>query len=468
VKATWRDRSTDMSIEVDSLRTRTLLVLVELLRTNRLTRDKELALLGEHLFVTLFGPAPDDEQGPRSLFMEAVRTVAAEGKTSRRLMRVSLEIDADAANLGSWPWEYLYIPEEPHDPDTGFFVGERTNFVLTRQLPLSVSEQLENIRPPLKILFVVLSPASEPPATLSASTSDRLQRIEYEAVLNTLLDLRKEEEAPSRIVLRVLTEEHRDNGERLPDEEIGSITRATYRRFQGAVEDFEPHVVHIIGHGRYRNEGGTPSGQIAFLNPDSTFGWVSDKFLANGLQDSPSLRLVFLQACESAETQSSPYQVISGLAQRLAQRGVPAIIAMHFQVQNQVANEFAQSFYRKLAERTGIEVAMHAARRELRNAAPSGEAELADFAVPVLYLRGSGALLTPLEVPAPPVRTVAESTAAEPPRPVMPDAQRYGDQGYPHPAVPGAERWQGTSGTPRDDTDWRAGQGLAAEHRERR
>ena len=80
VRATWRDFSTDGSIELDSLRTRTLRVLVDLLRTNRLTRSKELTLLGEHLFVTLFGPTPDDD-GPRSLFMKAVKAVAAESST---------------------------------------------------------------------------------------------------------------------------------------------------------------------------------------------------------------------------------------------------------------------------------------------------------------------------------------------------------------------------------------------------
>jgi hypothetical protein len=437
VLATWRDSERVGEIELDSLRMRTLHTLVDLLRTNRLTRIDEFKLLGEYLFVTLFGSTPSD-YGPRSLFMKAVKALPLEGESRRRLMQVSLEIDADVEHLGSWPWEYLYVPEERNDRDTDFFLGDRMNFILTRRLPLSAPEHLEGIRPPLRILFVVLSPTAPDPAAPAAAL---LTRIEYEAVLETLLALR-DEEGPLRINLSVLAEEHADDGTKLPPEKVGSMTRATFGAFRRIVAEYDPHVVHIIGHGRYRyDEGGKPSGQIAFPNTDSTPNWVLDWDLSNALRDIDSLRLVFLQACESAETQSSPYQVISGMSQWLAQRGIPAVIAMHFRVESKLANEFARSFYEKLPQRIGIEVAMHAARRQLYVGGVMGEAERGAFGLPVLYLRGSGALLTPLEVPTPP-RAVVESMAAEPPGPISRDAQRYGDQVSLRPLVREAERRQ--------------------------
>jgi hypothetical protein len=402
VRVQWRGTSTRGDIRLDSLRMRTLQVLVGLLRTNRLTAVEELILLGEHLFVSLFGAelSEPDEESPRALFLQAM---SAASVADVGLTRVSLEIDANVPALGSWPWEYLFVPNTSGDPTNGFFLGDRLNLVLTRRYSVEVSEQWENIRPPLRILFVVLSPtAAEPPLT----------RIEYEAVLETLIELR-DAQGPERIDLRVLTEEHGDNGNPLSEDQIGNTTRTSYNAFRNTVVNFDPHVVHIIGHGRYHyDEGGNASGQIAFPRPDSTANWMTDWDVSNALRDSPSLRLVFLQACESAATQYSPYQVISGLAVRLAQRNVPAVIAMHFQIQSQLANEFARAFYSEMKERAEIEVAMHAARRVIFVGGAMGEGPRGAFGLPVLYLRGSGALLTPLEVETPPARSVRAQSQA--------------------------------------------------------
>lgn len=408
VRVEWRGQGDRGSLELDNLRLRTLDVLIGLLRSNRLLQVDELKILGEHLFVTLFGRTPasgaeadDDDGGPGSLLRKAIKGERAPGDAGRRLLKVTLEIRAGNERFASWPWEYLYVPENPLDPNTGFFLGERTNFVLTRHMPLLDSERTIRVRPPLRILFVVLSPSDLP-------------NIEYEAVLETLLRLRGEE-SQTRIDLRVLTEQHAPDGTKYPD--VGDESRTTYRSFLGSVDQFDPHVIHIISHGRYIREGeGSSSGQLAFTKEDSQAGWISDRDLANQLMDSPSLRLVFLQACETAEMSSNPYQVISGMAQWLAQKNIPAVIAMHFQVESSLANEFARAFYEALVERAAIEVAMHAARRQLYTSGVVGESQRTGFGLPVLYLRGSGALLTPLESPAASTESVGEPRAASEPR----------------------------------------------------
>jgi hypothetical protein len=410
----WRESEAQGHIELDTLRSRTIEVLVGLLRANRLNRIEELKLLGEYLYVTLFRTSRA-EGGPSGFLKRAIKTDSLEEDTGRRLLRVSLEIDADVERLGTWPWEYLYFPDDPGEPDSGFFLGERTNFMLTRQLPLAVSQRTISIRPPLRILFVVLSPTDLPD-------------IEYEAVLETLVQLR-DSQGQTRIDLRVLTEQHSDNGARLEEEELGLNVRTTYRSFIRGVEDFDPHVVHIIGHGRYRSDGDLgPSGQLAFRRTDSTAGWVPDRELANMLRDSPSLRLVFLQACESAETQSHPYQVISGLAQWLAQKNIPAVIAMHFQVKSMLANEFARSFYEAMVKRATIEVAMHEARRQLYISGVTGDSHRSGFGLPVLYLRGSGALLTPLEVPVTSIEGAGEPRIAELGRPRLWEGEKHSEE----------------------------------------
>lgn len=444
VHVQWRGERTSGVVQLDDLRMRTLKVLVGLLRTNHLTRIDELILLGEHLFVSLFGAESEerDEYSPRELFIRATSPPSTAGE--KRLTRVSLEIDANVPAFGSWPWEYLFVP----DRSGGFFLGDRMNFVLTRRFSADTAEQWEHIRPPLRILFVVLSPrAAEPPLT----------SIEYTAVLETLRGLR-DAQGPDRIDLRVLTEEYDDAGEPLPEDEIGNTMRTSYAAFRNTVENFEPHVVHIIGHGRYDYGEGSAAGQIAFPKADSKALWISDWDLSNVLRDSPSVRLVFLQACESAATQDSPYGIISGLALQLARRNIPAVVAMHFQIKSDLANEFARAFYDKMKERTEIEIAMHAARRQLFVSGAMGESQRAGFGLPVLYLRESGALLTPLEVATPPVRSVF--AAPESGRPPARDTQHHDDDPY-LPAAPrkagprrgdvGGDPFTGTARRPDDE-----------------
>lgn len=385
VVVSWRDKERQGHVDLDGLRLRTVRVLVGMLRSNRLKRIEELRLLGEHLYAILFGVSVS-EHGPSGLLMRAIKDGSVEDEGGRRLLRVSLEIGGRAESLlSSLPWEYLYIPNDPNDRDTGFFLGERANFVLTRQLPLTGRQPAIDIRPPLRILLVVLSPKD--------------MEVEYEAVLETLLQL-DDSKGHSRIDLRVLAEDRDDDGSPLAENERDPYVRSSYPAFRNTVEDFDPHVIHIIGHGRYHTDPDVgAAGELAFLHSDHTANWIADQELANGLRDVSSLRLVFLQACESAEAHSNPYQVISGLAQWLAQR-IPAVIAMHFQVKSMMANEFARSFYRSMVNRSAIEVAMHAARRALYTGGLVGDTERSGFGLPVLYLRGSGALLPPLEVPS--------------------------------------------------------------------
>jgi len=419
VRVEWRGQSDSGDLELDKLRLRTFEVLIGLLRRNRLLQVDELKILGEHLFVTLFGPdaasggPPDDAGGPGALLRKAIRGDREHPDAGRRLLKVMLEIKAGSDRFGSWPWEYLYVPENPIDPNTGFFLGERTNFVLTRQLALVDSAPAIQVRPPLRILFVVLSPSDLP-------------RIEYEAVLETLVQLR-DAGGESRINLRVLTEEHGPDGTRYADP--GAESRTTYRAFMDCVDQFDPHVIHIISHGQYlRTSENAPCGQLGFTREDSKVGWVGDQDLASMLMDISSLRLVFLQACETADTSSNPYQVISGVAQWLAQKNIPAVIAMHFLVESSLANEFARAFYKSLVERAAIEVAMHAARRQLYTSGVVGDSQRSGFGLPVLYLRGSGALLTPLESPTVSVEDPAgEQSAAADSLPSGPGLSRAWD-----------------------------------------
>jgi hypothetical protein len=79
----WRGQKDHGDLELDDLRLRTVDLLIGLLRSNRLLQVDELKILGEHLFVTLFGhpPAPgtelNDGDGPAALLRRPSRAIPA-------------------------------------------------------------------------------------------------------------------------------------------------------------------------------------------------------------------------------------------------------------------------------------------------------------------------------------------------------------------------------------------------------
>ncbi len=93
-----------------------------------------------------------------------------------------------------------------------------------------------------------------------------------------------------------------------------------------------------------------------------------------------SLRLVVLNACEGARSaRDDPF---GGVAQALVRQGIPAVIAMQFEISDPAALVFSQSFYQAIADDLPIDVAMVEARRAMF--AHGNEVE---WATPVLYLR---------------------------------------------------------------------------------
>jgi len=93
-----------------------------------------------------------------------------------------------------------------------------------------------------------------------------------------------------------------------------------------------------------------------------------------------SLRLVVLNACEGAR--SARDDPLGGVAQALVRLGVPAVIAMQFEISDPAALVFSQSFYEAIADFLPVDVAMVEARKTMF--AQGNEVE---WATPVLYLR---------------------------------------------------------------------------------
>jgi hypothetical protein len=131
------------------------------------------------------------------------------------------------------------------------------------------------------------------------------------------------------------------------------------------------------------------------------------------LHDHDSLRLVVLNACEGARTDiTDPY---AGTAQSLVQQGIPAVVAMQFEITDTAAIMLAQELYGAVADAYPLDAALAEARKAIY-----AEGNSIEWATPVLYLRAPDGRVFDLTGTAPgdlsSTREAAAPLAATPPR----------------------------------------------------
>lgn len=222
--------------------------------------------------------------------------------------------------------------------------------------------------------------------------------------VQTNLNFAREQEAIKRI------------GERFGPKAVvkpmpGRVTLASLRK---ELEQGGWDVVHYIGHGTED----TGAGVKIMLNSDEDVGegrvMVSEALFANSFIDS-GVRLVVLSCCFGASQSVNEKRSLSGLGPHLLGAGVPAVVAMRFEVSDSAATQFSDQFYESLLlRRPGrIDDAAQAGRRALECLTSEGEQRAC--IAPVLYAAPGGEIL-PLPRPAAPAPIYSQ-----PPPPVMED-----------------------------------------------
>jgi CHAT domain-containing protein len=135
------------------------------------------------------------------------------------------------------------------------------------------------------------------------------------------------------------------------------------------------HVLHFIGHGEF--DPISREGKVALADRQGRRHMVSASGLARLLTGHSSLTLVILNACEGAR--SSEHDLFSSTAASLVLRGVPAVLAMQYEISDQAAVEFSSFLYRALARGMPIDAAVAEARIAISTA------DTAEWATPVLF-----------------------------------------------------------------------------------
>ncbi|WP_308874958.1 TIR domain-containing protein [Thiothrix subterranea] len=152
------------------------------------------------------------------------------------------------------------------------------------------------------------------------------------------------------------------------------------------------HVVHFDGHGVYDQQHGL--GALCFEDPQDSHELKNRRMqlvhadtLAVLLRDY-RIPLVFLEACQTAQTDTDPS---ASVAAKLLEEGIASVVAMSHSVLVATARRFVTQFYRTLAEGQRIGKAMLAGQTELMRdtfrlpIAGAGDLHLQDWFVPILY-----------------------------------------------------------------------------------
>jgi tetratricopeptide (TPR) repeat protein len=160
-------------------------------------------------------------------------------------------------------------------------------------------------------------------------------------------------------------------------------------------------IVHFDGHGVQpaRAGGGgapgrpvmmtgpAPEGMLAFEKPGGGSDPVEASRVAAVLREA-GVPVVILNACQSGAIGK---QLEASVAARLLREGCAAVVAMAYSVYAVAAAEFVAVLYERLFAGDTLSAAVTAGRRRLfeqdRRPSPKGELPLADWLVPVHYLR---------------------------------------------------------------------------------
>jgi hypothetical protein len=270
-------------------------------------------------------------------------------------LRVKLRINPP--DLAALPWEFLY------DARQAEYVCLSRNTPLVRyvDVPMPIQPILSQL--PLHILGMVANPADQIPLKVAA-------------------EKKRVQEALAPLIDRGLVE-------------LTWLEGGTWQDLYTAMSTGKWHVFHFIGHGGYdrvRDEG-----TILLEDPSGGTDFMSATQLARLLADHPTMRLVVMNSCEGAR--GGKEDIFSSTASILVRRGIPAVLAMQYEISDRAAIAFSTHFYKALAEGAPVDAAVSGARISMSLLMD----DTLEWATPVLYMRSPDGVLFHIDPGARPI-----------------------------------------------------------------
>ena len=256
-------------------------------------------------------------------------------------LRLRLQIDLESSPaLAELPWELL------HQRDTGVFLALDQRTPILRHLEVAQPVLPLPLPPGLKILVVAAAPS------------------DLEA-----LDLARE--------AGELSGRNRQGGW-----QVELLRQPTVEELRRVLIEKGAHVLHFMGHGDFDPE--RQEGALYFEDGKGKAAAWTGEALAAKLAGAPTLRLVVLNACQTAVIGqgANPY---GGVAAALVRGGLPAVVAMQRPISDAAAIAFSKAFYRKLAAGEDLELALAEGRQAIHTLNPNNY----EWAIPVLFARAT-------------------------------------------------------------------------------
>jgi hypothetical protein len=316
-------------------------------RLQELDTDEDgIVELGQFLFDSLFQSNIKD-----------VYKLSQGGLKAGQGLRLRLDIDPTLTEIAELPWEFLYDPERGplatlNMSVVRYFSQQAASAVLTMPLPIKV----------------LISGAVTPPEP------------DVKRELNEISQALVELEQAGYVSLHI--EEH------LTRTKLQRLLRDGYM------------IWHFIGHGASSKDG--KSGTLIFEDATGEAEPVSARELGIFLNSS-EVRLIVLDACNSARLMLDPYRSI---APALIRAQIPAVVAMQFTVPQEATRAFAGEFYRSLAEGFPIDACVTEGRKAIIGTTGLRKP---DWGIPVIYTRAPDGKL--FERPAAPSATASATPA---------------------------------------------------------
>jgi hypothetical protein len=286
-----------------------------------------MADFGRRLFESVF-------VGPVALcYARSLISAADQGRGLRIRLRLT-----DVPELLDLPWELLF------DAARGGFVASSNRTPVIRYLDLALPLEPLAVEGPLRMLVVVSSPKDLPRLDV---------RVEWDRLSWALRQL----SSAGRVA-------------------VDRLEVATLEELRRTLRTGHHHVLHYIGHGGFDHEAG--QGVLVLEAHDESSARVRAEDLSDALGESETLRLIVLNTCEGAR--GSVVDPFAGTAQALVARGIPAVVAMQFEVTDAAAVGFASGFYTATAAGAAVDDAVTEARLAMLTQGDGSE-----WATPVLY-----------------------------------------------------------------------------------
>jgi tetratricopeptide (TPR) repeat protein len=237
-------------------------------------------------------------------------------KGNQRIIVISSEI-TEILNL---PWELMCLAG-------GKFIGLDAKFTI-RRLPASdgmLADADETLPPkPLRVLFMACAPRDE-----------------------VQLDFEREEEALLRVMAKAgVAFEYCDYG--------------TFDELRDRINEFEPYIVHLTGHGIVKDDG---LGYFAFEDEKGKTDLRSSEEMREQLFSGSRVKLAFISGCQTAK--APPIEALGGICQGIVSEEIPLAIGWAASIADNIATQFATSFYDTVAKGQTIDRALTQARQAI-------------------------------------------------------------------------------------------------------